>query len=49
MIGCAASVFTYRNRVSIKEAFDGLEPDELETFMSGSERAGQPRGCPATR
>ena len=43
-----ASVFTYRNRVSSREAFEGLEPDE-GNFHSGSERAGQPRGCLATR
>ncbi len=28
MTGFIASVFTYRNRVSFREAFEGLEPDE---------------------
>jgi hypothetical protein len=28
MTGFIASVSTYRNRVSFREAFEGLEPDE---------------------
>ena len=28
MTGFIANVFTYRNRVSFREAFEGLEPDE---------------------
>ena len=28
MTGFIASVSSYRNRVSLKEAFEGLEPDE---------------------
>jgi hypothetical protein len=30
MTGFIASVFTYRNRVSFSEAFEGLEPDEAK-------------------
>jgi hypothetical protein len=38
--GFIANIFPYRNRVSLKEAFEGLEPDEYESLTSGSERAG---------
>ena len=38
--GFTANIFPYRNRVSLKEAFEGLEPDEYESLTSGSERAG---------
>ena len=34
--GFTASVFPYRSRVSFKEAFAGLEPDEYESLTSGS-------------
>jgi hypothetical protein len=38
--GFTANVFRIENRVSLKEAFEGLEPDEYESLTSGSERAG---------
>jgi hypothetical protein len=38
--GFTANIFPYQNRVSLKEAFEGLEPDEYESLTSGSERAG---------
>ena len=35
-----ASIFLYQSRVSLKEAFEGPEPNEYESLTSGSERAG---------
>src|SRR5215831_2271199 len=49
MTGFIVSVWPYRNRLSLWEAFEGLEPDEGKLSRPGSERAGQPRGCLATR
>jgi hypothetical protein len=34
--GFTVSTFPYRSRVSLKEAFAGLEPDEYESLTSGS-------------
>ena len=34
------SIFLYQSRVSLKEAFEGPEPNEYESLTSGSERAG---------
>jgi hypothetical protein len=47
--GFIANIFPYRNRVSLKEAFEGLEPDEYESLTSGSERAGPQQWGLATR
>jgi hypothetical protein len=47
--GFTANIYPYRNRVSLKEAFEGLEPDEYESLTSGSERAGPQQWGPATR
>jgi len=34
--GFTVSTFPYRSRLSLKEAFAGLEPDEYESLTSGS-------------